>query len=176
MPGKYTVILNVNGKTYRQPLEVRMDPRVKTSTQDLAQQYRLSKEVYDQWRAFTEASEQLRRLRTEMDTRKAKIEPQELKTQLETVAKKFAELTGADTPGPAIGGKPTIQSSTGRLRSLFAVMQSVDVAPTPQVAAAVPEVLAEAATLAESLKSLTAQDLAALNEKLRAAGLEVIKY
>jgi len=31
MPGKYIVKLTVDGKTYEQPLTVRMDPRIKTS-------------------------------------------------------------------------------------------------------------------------------------------------
>ncbi len=39
MPGTYTVKLTVNGRSYTQPLEVKMDPRVKTSMQDLAEQH-----------------------------------------------------------------------------------------------------------------------------------------
>ena len=40
MPGKYTVVLTVDGKKYTQPLTVEMDPRVKTSTADLAEAVR----------------------------------------------------------------------------------------------------------------------------------------
>ena len=49
MPGNYTVVLTVNGKSYRQPLTLKMDPRVKASQADLAEQFRLSKQVYDEW-------------------------------------------------------------------------------------------------------------------------------
>lgn len=42
MPGTYTVRLVVNNKTYEQKLEIKMDPRVKTSRADLQQQFDLS--------------------------------------------------------------------------------------------------------------------------------------
>ncbi len=46
MPGNYTVRLTVDGKVSTQPLVVQMDPRVKTSRADLAEQFRLSMKVY----------------------------------------------------------------------------------------------------------------------------------
>ena len=46
MPGIYSVKLTVNGKSYTQPLTVRMDPRVKTLPADLAQQHTLALEAY----------------------------------------------------------------------------------------------------------------------------------
>jgi hypothetical protein len=47
MPGLYTVTLQVNGKTYTQPLQIKMDPRVKTSLQDLQKQHDLSIICYE---------------------------------------------------------------------------------------------------------------------------------
>ncbi len=47
MPGTYAVRLTVDGKTYTQPLTVRMDPRVKTPALVLTQQFHLSKQIYD---------------------------------------------------------------------------------------------------------------------------------
>ena len=46
MPGKYTVRLTVDGKTSEEPLEVKMDPRVKTSVKDLQRQHDLSYALY----------------------------------------------------------------------------------------------------------------------------------
>jgi len=46
-PGTYTVRLTANGVTKTQPLVVQMDPRVKTSSEGLQQQFALSKQVYD---------------------------------------------------------------------------------------------------------------------------------
>ena len=45
LPGTYTVRLTVDGKSYEQPLTVKMDPRVKTSLAGLTQQFTLSMRV-----------------------------------------------------------------------------------------------------------------------------------
>lgn len=45
MPGAYQVRLTVGGETYRQPILIRMDPRVTTSTSDLQLQFDLSRRV-----------------------------------------------------------------------------------------------------------------------------------
>ncbi len=49
MPGMYTVRLTVNGRTYNQPLSIRMDPRVirMTSLAGLKQQFDLSMRAYE---------------------------------------------------------------------------------------------------------------------------------
>jgi photosystem II stability/assembly factor-like uncharacterized protein len=47
LPGTYTVKLTANGKSYTQPLAVKMDPRVKKPALALQQQFDLAKRVYD---------------------------------------------------------------------------------------------------------------------------------
>jgi photosystem II stability/assembly factor-like uncharacterized protein len=42
LPGRYTITLTVNGKSYSQPLTVKMDPRVKTPLTGLQEQFRLA--------------------------------------------------------------------------------------------------------------------------------------
>ena len=46
-PGVYTVKLTVDGKSYTQPLTLKMDPRVTTPALGLTQQFTLSKQLYD---------------------------------------------------------------------------------------------------------------------------------
>ena len=60
MPGYYTLVLTVNGKKYSQPIVVRMDPRLKTPTAELTEQFRLSKQLYDQWLALASIAENAR--------------------------------------------------------------------------------------------------------------------
>lgn len=173
MPGKYTVVLTANGKTYSQPLIVQMDPRVKTSTQDLAQQFQLSNQVYEHWRAFTISTELVRSLRKVLSA----LKPQnaELKARIDSLNQKVGDLVGADAPGPAPATQQTLQSATARLRTLFVVMQAVDLAPTPQVVGAVADVSREAETLAQAWRKIQTEDIPALNTELLAAGLPVIK-
>ncbi|MGB9122533.1 MAG: glycoside hydrolase, partial [Candidatus Angelobacter sp.] len=46
LPGQYTVVLTANGKSYSQPLTIKMDPRVKTPLAGLQQQFKLSTDLY----------------------------------------------------------------------------------------------------------------------------------
>ncbi|HEY5219654.1 MAG TPA: hypothetical protein VIJ16_07585, partial [Gemmatimonadaceae bacterium] len=58
-PGEYTVRLTVDGKSYNQPLTLRLDPRVKTPATGLQQLASLSLEMYDgaqsAYAAYTQA-------------------------------------------------------------------------------------------------------------------------
>ena len=54
LPGEYSAVLTVEGKSYKQPFTVRMDPRVKTSAADLERQFADSQR----------ACEAMKRLRT----------------------------------------------------------------------------------------------------------------
>jgi photosystem II stability/assembly factor-like uncharacterized protein len=47
LPGNFSVRLTVDGKTFSQPLKLKMDPRVNTAAKDLQQQHELSKQLYE---------------------------------------------------------------------------------------------------------------------------------
>jgi hypothetical protein len=178
MPGTYSVVLTANGKTYKQPLTVAMDPRVKTSSRDLATQFRLSRQVYDRWREFSAVQEQGRSIRTQLTLLKTKAQSQALKDHIEMLSQKVTSVLGADNapPGaPTTTTTPTVQSTLVRLRTLFTVMQGVDLAPTPQVSASVADVSREAAGVAASWQSIKTTDIPALNRDLSAAGLDVLR-
>jgi hypothetical protein len=54
-------------------------------------------------------------------------------------------------------------------------MEDVDLAPTPQAAAAVPDVVKDSHSLQEIWREITLQDMAALNKELRGAGFPVLE-
>ena len=58
LPGTYTVRLTVDGKSSTQPLVVKMDPRVKTSAEGLAEQFRLSMQVYTELQKLASGGEE----------------------------------------------------------------------------------------------------------------------
>jgi P2-related tail formation protein len=155
-----------------------MDPRVKTSSRDLATQFRLSRQVYDRWREFSAVQEQGRSIRTQLTLLKTKAQSQALKDHIEMLSQKVTSVLGADNapPGaPTTTTTPTVQSTLVRLRTLFTVMQGVDLAPTPQVSASVADVSREAAGVAASWQSIKTTDIPALNRDLSAAGLDVLR-
>ena len=55
-PGQYTVKLTVNGATHSQPITVEQDPRVKTPAVAMQQVYTLSRAMYFEAKAITEAA------------------------------------------------------------------------------------------------------------------------
>jgi len=172
MPGKYTVVLTVGGKSYTQSLQLQMDPRVKASTADLAEQFRLSKQVYDEWLTLGSISESLRTVRGQLTEIRPRAS-EDLKKHVDELSEKLQTLAGGGGGAgpPAAGARPTIATITGRLRTLFSLFESVDAAPTPQAAAAVPVVLGESRTIQGSWQLIRTQDIPALNQELRAAGL-----
>ena len=176
MPGQYTVVLTVNGKKYQQPLTVVMDPRVKTSAADLAEQYRMSRQLYDEWRALNSMAEQVRKLRGQLAELRPRVSDAAVKAKVDAFADSLQTLAGAGGGfgGGAAAGRPTIASATGRIRTLFNLIEEVDLAPTPQVAAAIPDVLKDARGLQETWRTISQQNLSALNQDLKAAGLPVL--
>jgi hypothetical protein len=178
LPGKYTVVLTVGGKRYEQPLKLVMDPRVKASQADLAQQFKLSKQLYDEWLALNSISEAVRGIRGQLVELRSRAPEGDLKTHLTAFGEKLQALTGAG--GGGLGGgtaapaRASITSTTGRVRTLFTLIEDVDLSPTPQVAGAVPEVLKDSRSLQETWQAIKSQDIPALNQELRAGGLAPI--
>ncbi len=121
MPGKYTVKLTVDGKSLTQPLIVKMDPRVKTPQEGLARQFALSMQVYEDMKRVSGSLEQIRSLGESARNAKA------------------GELAGEEESPrrrPA-NGPDTLRSVSAQLSQLFEALQSADIAPTAQLAAAV---------------------------------------
>jgi photosystem II stability/assembly factor-like uncharacterized protein len=174
VPGKYTVVLTAGGKSYEQPLTLVMDPRVKTSNADLLEQFKLSKQLYDEWLKLDSISTSLRRLREQIGQLQTKAPAGDLKAHLAALAEKLQSFSAAAAPGPGVGQRITLGGASGRVRTLFNLIQNVDLAPTSQVVAAVPEVLNDSRAVQESWKTITSQDVAALNRELRTAGLPEI--
>ncbi len=67
LPGKYTAKLTADGKSYTQPLVVKMDPRVKTSAEDLTRQFEISSQLAAAYAEASAASRQAEQLLTQME-------------------------------------------------------------------------------------------------------------
>jgi hypothetical protein len=178
MPGKYTVELTVGGKSYDQPLTLQMDPRVKTSNADLAEQFRLSKQVYDEWLVLNSISESVKRIQTQISELQPRVPAGDLKTHLSAFAEKLQAFSSAPAAGPgggaAAAARLNLATTTGRVRTLFNLIEEVDVAPTPPAAAGVSDVVKDSRALQDTWQAIKTQDIAALNVELRAAGLPAI--
>ncbi len=145
-PGTYTVRLIVDGAARDQALQVRLDPRVKISDQDLALQTEYSMLAYDRYL-------DLQRLRDEVD---AMLEAEGLATDRRD---ELRQIRGAGAPGnPDItygsitavpADRETIVGLQGKLLFALNVLQSADARPTTQAMHAV-RVLVESADSLEA--------------------------
>jgi photosystem II stability/assembly factor-like uncharacterized protein len=173
MPGQYTVALTVNGTTYTQPLLVKMDPRVKASTEELRQQFELSKQLYDEWRLLQPVNERLGLLSARLQDLSARaVGKSEPAARIDALSKKLQELTGG---APARPGVPPSLLVLSRIQTLFRVIQGADRAPTSQVVSAVEELRRDGQTQLARWRDIEARDIPELNRELQSAGLPKIE-
>jgi hypothetical protein len=175
MPGQYTVLLTVNGKSYSQPLIIKMDPRVKTPMAGLQQQFRLSNELYTHLLALSPAVEQAGNIRKQLKDLQKQAQGDVL-ASVKALDQKLEALAGGVTRRPAPGNPPP---SLGGLRTrylaLLNVLQEVDAAPTTQATTAASELQQQLPSLMQQWETVKSQDIPALNAKLKGAGLPEIK-
>ncbi len=180
-PGQYTVRLTVDGKSYTQPLVVRMDPRVKSPAAGLQQQFTLSLGLYDGLRNALAGTEQADSLRSQINDRKTKANAA-LNAMLDSLDKKLIALAGANggsggRGGPRGGGgnaPATFRSMTDELQPLIGNLQSADEIPTSQQVAAATERIRTIGELQNRWSAIVKTDLPTLNARLKAAGLNVL--
>ena len=126
-PGRYTVRLRVNGKSYTQPLTLRLDPRIKTPAAGLAQLAALSRQMYD---AAASAHTSYGVARALVDSLSG-----DRRAQVESLAPS-ARPRSRGFGRPAGRTLPTLESASNTALAAAMAMQDADVTPTAaQVAA-----------------------------------------
>src|ERR1043166_4427841 len=132
MPGQYLVKLTVDGKTYSQPLTVKMDPRNKTPLPGLTQQFTLSRRAYAAMNEDYAALQELRKVRAQLRERRQKAGSGGLADKIAALDQKAAALEDA-------GSSESLPRLNGELSSILGILQGSDSTPTAQAAKAVTE-------------------------------------
>jgi photosystem II stability/assembly factor-like uncharacterized protein len=175
LPGQYTVVLTANGKSYSQPLTIKMDPRVKTPPAGLQQQFKLSNDLYTQLLTLSPAAEEAGALRKQLKDLQSKATGKTL-AAIKAFDQKLQALAGGATRRPGAGTEPpTLGGLKTKFLTLFGVFQEADVAPSTQAAAAVAELQKQLPPLMDRWKAMKAQDIPALNQQLKGANLPELK-
>jgi hypothetical protein len=176
-PGTFTIRLTVDGRSYTQPLRVRMDPRVKTPAIDLRARQAVVMSTYEGISASARILAAVRSLREQLADRESKA-PQ-LAEALRAVARKLDLFDGGTRSEGRGGGRgtggETLTTLRDELAALYDVMEAADRAPTRQASAAAHGRLDRLATLTSTWQSIQARDIPAVNAKLRSAGLESVR-
>ncbi len=178
LPGKYTIKLTAEGKSYTQPLEIRMDPRVKTPQQDLQRLFDLDGKIADALHRDYVAIQQVRSLRSQLKAIGLTRANPELAKSLHDLEVKAAQIEG-DTGGYGTRYLTTPEGRSlsrlnGGLTSLVSGLDTADAAPTTQEEAMFSELeraLTEQVSAWDQMKS---KDVQELNNRLKRSGVPVI--
>jgi len=168
--GAYTVRLSVNGRTYTQPLTLKLDPRVKTAAPALARLAALSRALYEAAKTTHADYLQARALSASLASAQGS-DVAAFRAQLDSVA-----------PAPARGGRGfgrrggpgatplSLEAASNALTAAVMAMQDADVAPTASQVATADRARAQAKIATAHWTQLRTSGLAALNAKRKRAG------
>jgi photosystem II stability/assembly factor-like uncharacterized protein len=139
-PGRYTVELAVGGRTWRQPLEVVPDPRVKVAPAEFQAEFALARRIEQARTRIQAVLADAAKLRTVL-TARIQVSAAGQKSGLEALAARLDVLLDASTdsarlesgrPSPSVDGLRDIGQ---RLDKLAQAVDGADGAPTPDVIA-----------------------------------------
>jgi photosystem II stability/assembly factor-like uncharacterized protein len=125
-PGVYELVLTVDGKAYRQKLQVAPDPRVHISSADYVAQFDLSRRVCDLMESSAGLYETVSQLQKQLDERSKSLgdPPKEVSDSLTDLAKQLQELESGTAIAPGFG---LLNRDLGRYLEM---VQAGDIAPT----------------------------------------------
>lgn len=174
-PGEYTVKLTVDGKSYTQPLTLRMDPRVTTPAAGLAKMFEASMQCYNGIAGVRAAQADVEKVREQ-------LKPLAGNTTVAAAAaaldKKLASLVGS-TAGLDFFGisnrEPGLAGIGNGFLSLMNLIEGADATPTTQALKAVGDQRRALEDLLAKWNEMKNTDLKAFNEQLTKANLPPIR-
>ncbi|HET8966366.1 MAG TPA: hypothetical protein VFN20_09135, partial [Candidatus Acidoferrum sp.] len=171
-PGTYTAVLKVDGKEFRQPLEVNRDPRVHTSEADLDEQWNLAASIASAMSASYATYNDFAALQSAINERAAalagKDQAKELVETLDQLHKSALAL------GEGSDEKAGIGPANRDLSRFLTMVESADLKPA---ASARKAFMKSCAGLRENLhawQKLNAEDVPTTNKLLQNAGLSAL--
>ncbi|HEY7878230.1 MAG TPA: hypothetical protein VIC55_08385, partial [Gemmatimonadaceae bacterium] len=178
VPGRYTVRLDVAGRSYTRPLTIKMDPRVHTTSSGLMQQLALATRLTRAMHQDVLALRQARALRLQVAAlqERGRVPPGgALADAVRALDTKLAALVGSRRsagPGVATGEDvDDLARLNGELAGVLGIIDGTDAPPTTQGAAAVPVLERQLSSTLMRWRAIQSTDVPTLNALLRSAQL-----
>jgi photosystem II stability/assembly factor-like uncharacterized protein len=169
VPGEYSLVLTVDGKTYRQPLSVTPDPRVHTSQSDLVRQLDTELNVSAQMSATSVGYEQVQVLRAAIADRQKSLGTDPAKKDaadaLKTLDHQTAEIGEGKTGDLGIG---PLNREVARLAFMI---ESGDARPAALLQAGVDQYCQDLSRRLTQWRDLNQQKIAPANTLLQTYNL-----
>jgi hypothetical protein len=164
-PGKYTVELNYEGKTVRQPLTVEMDPRVPVSQADLVAQRDLALEIARGMKSSFDSYQQMAALHKALADTEKSLQDAKAKKAAKELSKQIEALETGTKADPGVG---PVNRDLGRL--LFSV-ENADMRPSEPVRVAVEQTCQTLDKKLSGWQQLNQREIQAFNQTLMKAKL-----
>lgn len=176
LPGEYAVRLAAGGQTYTAHFTLKMDPRTKTPSAGLEQQFTLATSLAAAMREDFAALDEVRSLRSQLQARRGRSTGA-IAQEIAAIDQKAAALEGSAGGrfGGGGAGPDTLARLNGELASVYTVIEGSDATPTTQAVAAAGELDQKLKELLARWNDLKTRDLAALNDHLRQAGIAPLR-
>jgi photosystem II stability/assembly factor-like uncharacterized protein len=178
LPGDYTIKLTVDAQQFTQRLTLKMDPRIKSSLQDLRGQAEMEAGAVSGMNQSYDALKQVQSVRAQIKEISVSGRGKLLEAIM-TLDKQCAAMAGATSRTffgtPPSGKEPENFSSLNQhFGQVLAIADSADAAPTSQATATYTALAAELASLSRDWETLKQKTLPDLNQELKKAGIPAI--
>ncbi|RMG46783.1 MAG: glycosyl hydrolase, partial [Acidobacteria bacterium] len=181
VPGQYQVRLRVGDRTFTQPFEIRKDPRVKASIEDLRAQFDLLIKIRDRLSEAHQAVNTIRDVRKQIDDLVKRLKGHPQQKTIAEAAKALKEKLGA-VEREIIQVKVKAPQDTlnypiklnNKLASLADAVASADARPTKQAYEVFGELSARLDDQLARLKEILRKDIPAFNRQVKAQKIPAI--
>jgi len=169
-PGRYTVVLEVDGQRLSQPLTVAPDPRISLPAEAYARQFELARRIEEAQARVKVATRELGALLAGLAERKKGASP-EIAQAIAALREKAAGISGYAPFGVPPKSLPSLEAAKRGLAALAGAVDEADAAPSPDAVAGFEKIQPPLAAALAAWDELKAKDLAVLNARLKAAGV-----
>jgi photosystem II stability/assembly factor-like uncharacterized protein len=178
-PGNYQVRLTAEGKSLTAPFELKMDPRVKVSPEDMQKEFALELKIRSLLSEIHATVHEIRETRAQLKTLQPRLEVARFKSiedSAGTLTKKMDPIEGKLLDVEAKSSEANLNFPVRIDEQLHGLAFSVeaDAAPTQQQEAAFETLSQEAQPLLAEWRSLRSGDLVALNDLMKKESVPAI--
>src|SRR5713101_6092929 len=174
LPGKYEVRLKGQGQVFRQPLEVKMDPRVAAARNELQSSLELQLKISALLGKNFDGFQQAKELRARLAELKKRPKDDPVALAASTLDAKVAALAGEPTPILETPKTASFTAVNDSLTALMALVDGADFAPSEESFAAYRRLCKGLNEALGSWQELKNKDVAALNALLAKDNLSAL--
>ncbi len=174
LPGKYDVRLKAGGQVFRQPLEVKMDPRVAAVRNELQSSLELQLKISGLLGKNFDAHQQAKGVRERLADLMKRPKEDPVAVAASVLDAKVAELAGEATPILETPKTASFNAVNDTLTALIALVDGADFAPSEESFAAYRRICKGANEAFAAWQELKNKDVAALNTLLAKGALAAL--